>query len=87
MIPLIHCREVFLKRKDLRVRKNNRDVLSSRSGDRSVDVIREGGGHDPAATDVVGDGIDRRDNVLQGVRAGSPPVELRMGGSHLLDNA
>jgi len=87
VILLIHRREVSLKRKDLRVRKNNRDVLSPRSGDRSVDVIRGGGGHDPAATDMAGDCIDRRDDVLQVVRAGPPPVERRIGGSHLLFNS
>jgi len=75
VILLIHRREIFQDRSDLRVCKYDRDVLSSRSGDRSIDVVREGGGHNPTAANVIGDGVDRGDNILQGVRAGSPSVK------------
>lgn len=52
---------------NLRVRENNRDVLSLRSGDRSIDIIRERGGHHRGGVDVALDSIDRGNDVIQGV--------------------
>lgn len=89
VILLIHRRETFRDRSNLRVCKNDRDVLSPRSGDRSIDIIGEGGGHNPVTANMICDGVNRGDNVLQGVRAGSPSAKQtkhRLGISHFLDN-
>ena len=83
VIPLIHRRGMFGDRSDLRVCKNDRDVLAPRSGDGSVDVIRERGSHSPAVANLAGDGVDRGNNVVQTVRAGSPSAERRLNRCHV----
>ena len=79
---LIHHCEMSRDRSDSRVCEHDRDILSPRSGDSSVDVVGERGGHNPAAADVVDDGTDRGDNVIQGVRARSPSTKCRLNRPH-----